>query len=395
MSQRAGSILFVVALLARLLLVATSTGSSDVVYKTVWAKLAAQHGTAHAYAKSPLLNEPPLIIAVSAGLYRYAESIGASFTDLYRLLQVLADVITAFLLIRVAHRANFPNPWLASLIYFASPAVIFISGFHCNADPLLMCLIVASITVFSARPQALIAAGLLLGAATGVKVVALLMLPLFVAVAGRRALYFLAGYALASGAIFGVPAFYGGAAVLTNTFGYQGLGNWWGFVSMVRVAAMQGLIAGETAQQIVSMHALLVRPAIVIGVGAIAFLLLRKQQSIAGLLTASSALFSLIIVLGSGFGVQYLLWPLPFVVFALRREFALAVHAIVSIFLFMIYTSWSRGFPWDFANSDAPGATTTMHVVAGWGVWLTLLAVAIAAMRVIPSVAEREESRRA
>src|SRR5687768_18454187 len=124
MSQRAAIILFVAALAARILLVATSTGSSDVVYKTVWARLAVEHGTAHAYAQSPFLNEPPLIIAISASLYRYAETIGASFTDLYRFLQILADVVIALFLMRIARRASFANPRAASLIYFASPAAI-------------------------------------------------------------------------------------------------------------------------------------------------------------------------------------------------------------------------------------------------------------------------------
>lgn len=394
MSRRTFTVLFALALMARLYFVFFTIGTSDVVYKTVWAKLAAEHGTARAYARSPYLNEPPLMIAISSALYQSTEAGGAAsadpkmsgtaFADLYRLLQVLADIVSAFLLIRIASRAGC-TPREIAIAYFASPVAVFISGFHCNADPLLICLVLASIAAISERRGMLILCGALLAAATGIKVVALLLVPLFVVTLRRRSVPFLSGYAAVFGLIFAIPALIAGPAVLRNTFGYSGVGNWWGIVSMMRGAALSGWVSMQSAARAAALYGSILRLGIVLLVALVSYALFRALRNpgeggeTRALLVACGTLFTAIIVFGSGFGVQYLLWPLPFLAFFLGWR-SVAVHAAISAFLIVIYTSWSGGFPWNYANSDARGTTTT-HVLLGWGVWAILLAVAIAGVR--------------
>ena len=55
-----------------------------------------------------------------------------------------------------------------------------------------------------------------------------------------------------------------------------------------------------------------------------------------------------------GFGVQYLVWPLPFLLFALPRKVAYTLNVTLSLFLFATYTIWAREFPWWFADAAAP-----------------------------------------
>ena len=59
---------------------------------------------------------------------------------------------------------------------------------------------------------------------------------------------------------------------------------------------------------------------------------------------------SLFLVLTPGFGIQYLVWVLPWIV-TLGTEL-LWVHSIAaSVFMLHVYTKWSGGFPWYLADS--------------------------------------------
>jgi hypothetical protein len=51
------------------------------------------------------------------------------------------------------------------------------------------------------------------------------------------------------------------------------------------------------------------------------------------------------------FGIQYLVWPLPFFLFAIPRKLAYALNIALSIFTFCTYTIWAGGFPWWFADA--------------------------------------------
>jgi len=58
----------------------------------------------------------------------------------------------------------------------------------------------------------------------------------------------------------------------------------------------------------------------------------------------------LFLVLTPGFGVQYLAWILPFC-FLFGGQATNVVYAASSVFLAVIYTYWSDGIPWYFADA--------------------------------------------
>jgi uncharacterized membrane protein YphA (DoxX/SURF4 family) len=89
----------------------------------------------------------------------------------------------------------------------------------------------------------------------------------------------------------------------------------------------------------------------------------------------------MVLFLAPGFGVQYLYWPLPFLAFALPRIAAVAVHAIISVYLFAVYTVWSQGWPWWFAeNRGSPQAVEALSK-GGLVLWLLLGVAAVVALR--------------
>jgi hypothetical protein len=337
----------------RFWLTATTFGTSDVIYKTTWAHLAERFGVANAYAHSPFMNDPPLAVAASVLLDRHA----IAFGDLFRFVQTLADLVSLACLALLAKRET-------ALAYFLSPAAIMISGFHCNSDPSMIAFVLLAALLLARGRYA--SSGAVLALATGVKVVPLLLLPVFLIAARKHAARFGAAWTAMMALLFGVPAAIGGIAVLRNTFLYKSVGNWWGVISMLHFAG-----ATNAERFFRAMNTIVVLAA----VAAITLLFARNRIT---LLAACGLVFTALLVLGAGFGVQYLLWPLAFLPFFAPRLIRFAVHASTALFLFTVYTHWSGGLPWFFANSDTPDATTTALVVFGWVVWLALAAAAAA-----------------
>ncbi|HJW96422.1 MAG TPA: glycosyltransferase family 87 protein [Thermoanaerobaculia bacterium] len=356
-------------ILARLYFVAFTVGTTDVIFKTMWGHLAAVYGVAGAYAHHPLLNHPPLSVFIFARLYDLAPAIGLEFANLLRLLQVLADIGSAACLFILGRR-------YASLFFFLSPAAIFISGFHCNTDPTMVCLILAAVVFFAKeRP---VASGIALGLATGIKILPLLIVPLFFIRTPRRWRFAIA-YALTFAAIF-APVLLRSRAAFSNIFLYRSVGNWWGPVSMLTWLHRPDLV------QLYSRINVLVLLAVV------SFAMWRfRARDVA---SAIAFVYLLVVALGAGFGVQYLLWPLAFLPFALSKRWALAVNALISFFLFVVYTAWSGELPWNFADAQRPGVTTDSLVFLGWVVWLALIAASVAsAIRSRESLPQWEPAR--
>ena len=108
---------------------------------------------------------------------------------------------------------------------------------------------------------------------------------------------------------------------------------------------------------------------------AIAVVYLRKRQASLTCMIGSSILVFL--VLTPGFGVQYLAWILPFC-FIFGGHIMSAVYATTSVFVGIIYTYWSGGIPWYFADAlrERSGSQIVMYFAA-----LCWLVLAISAVR--------------
>jgi len=82
--------------------------------------------------------------------------------------------------------------------------------------------------------------------------------------------------------------------------------------------------------------------------------------------------FLTFLVCPPGFGVQYLNWLVgPGVFLATVGLFLYTV--IASTFLFRVYTFWSGGFPWFFANPDVKGQWVGIDRTFDMILWLLLV----------------------
>jgi len=353
---------------ARILQTATSLGSFDALLWYRWVELIDRVGILHSYLYSAYMNHPPLALLVAQVTNRIGVACGLELSDSFRYLQAAADVVTTLVLLRIARRLGVAHATEHALMFFLSPAVIFISAFHCNSDPLMMMFVaIAVAAVLEERPAL---AGLALAAGIGIKILPLLVAPLLLlACRGRAArIRFAAVAAAATLAIFLPGLVYAGPQFVRQVFGYSGMPTGWGF-----------RIAGEHLRRLTGWDGLvtLTRYAGIVTVIAVAALWVlearRTGSTTAPRLPALVAVtYLLVLFLAPGFGVQYLFWPLPFLAFALDRRLALLLHGIAAIFTFALYTSWAHGWPWWFAEGHPTPADLRMVSAIGLVLWIAI-----------------------
>lgn len=361
----------IVGSLLRALQIATSIGSVDVVFWMRHVNAVETYGSLRAYLASTFVNHPPFGLEVARWTFRAGSLAGLEFHDSFRIVQSLADLGTALALWRLAPAAGRSGVWTA-LLFYLSPAAIFVSAFHCNSDPLMVFfLVLAILLVVRERP---VAAGLALAAAVGIKIIALAAAPLLLlAWRSRRGRWTFLAVALTTGLVIFLPAFIqSGPVMLRNIFGYTGWKGGWGIplVSSLLSFVAPGRIPDPTA---------LLLPALIVAVAALwvseGWWVQRHGLDLSRLPRTTGVAYLLILFLATGFMPYYLIWFLPFLAFTSGRAAALTLHALVSTYLFALYTSWSREWPWVYAEGG-PNATPPSVGLFGLVVWL---AVGIAA----------------
>jgi hypothetical protein len=90
------------------------------------------------------------------------------------------------------------------------------------------------------------------------------------------------------------------------------------------------------------------------------------------LLEAIGWAFLVFLILTPGFGLQYLSWLVGPGLFLGVVGFGLYTVA-ASVFLFRVYTYWSGGFPWYFANSQVRGQWWGVDQTLDMALWWLLV----------------------
>jgi Glycosyltransferase family 87 len=372
--------LLAAALAIRLLFILTTFGSTDALLFMIWTHLAEREGISHAYHLVRMLNHPPLSMAIAIGADRVGTRLGLEFPDIFRLLQVAADVGSAALVYALAGRVNPEKAREYTLFFFASPAAIFLSGFHCNSDPTMIALLLAAVW-YASRSSA--GSGALLGASAGIKIVPLPLAPFFlIAMTWRQRVLFAAAAAAVLGAIFLPAVHYGGFTILQNIFGYSGSGAQWGFCGVGYLVAYLSQAASKTGWAWMFLYSHYGRNVALLAIIALWIYYWRRPKPLVVMIGVALLAMNFF---GPGFGVQYLVWPLPFLMFALPRRLAYALNAALSIFTFSVYTIWAREFPWWFADAAAPNPYRPLVAMLALPLWVLYGVAIVVALRRQPA----------
>lgn len=245
-----------------------------------------------------------------------------------------------------------------------SPISILVSGFHANTDPIVLAFVVAS--VFLAERSRPAWAGIALGIAAGLKLVALLFAPavlLWLPSARDRGRWLFAG--AAAWIAIGLPYLAEQPALIIKTMlGYESAAGLWGFGLVPTLLAAPGGNALRIYAAAAKWTAL----------AAAAWLpLWLRSRSVRAPLFAQCGWISLVFLfLSPGFGLQYLAWTIPWIVL-LKPGCIAAYQGVAGVFLVAVYVG--AGAPGGTADLLTPSNFPVL-ILMGLICWITIGAVA-------------------
>ena len=345
------------ALVAKLWIAATTIGTTDVYLFGVFGEVVGRDGLAGAYEKFAIFNHTPLVGEWVAWLVSSCGPKPENYALALRVPGIVADFLSVLVLLRLRQKTGRPPLW-ALVLFALSPVSLMVSGYHGNVDPVLaLLLLVAAWMCVEKKP---LLCGVALGLACQIKVVPLLVAPVFAAYWWQRKMFVRFALAACAVTLAGwAPALISAPqAFCRNVLGYAGYWGIWGWSYALRASGMEmfqkvGMIEMHAVQKI----AMAASKYLVIGT-TLWLAWRRRKEDIFCTLTAVWAVF---FVCAVGVAPQYFVWLAPFVLMASARWFA-ALTGAGAIFLFAFYNTISGGLPWH------RGISTNDHI-AMWGPW--------------------------
>ena len=355
----------------KLWLALTTFGTNDVKYWNTFMDYIVAHGSVTIYRDIWYYNHPPLMSGLLWLLKPLVRHAPHGFPFLIRLPAIGADVVSVIVTYRLVRFAwNARRALVCAIGVALSPILVMVSGFHGNTDPLFMCLVLLAADRLVIGRSALVA-GILLGLAINVKLVPLIVVPVFffyLPTLAAKARFVLA-LVLVVSAGFGYHVLVAYPFMKKNVFDYAGLKGIWGITELCA--------AGYPA--ILSLHgAAVLKKLIALFITARALMLAwpgRTPDSPAAarrFLGSVGWAFLIFLLLTPGFGVQYLAW-LAIAGFLCEPIGAIGFNLLGGAFMFSIYHYWNRGFPWNFADSDTVGAWRAPQALLGRVAWIYLV----------------------
>jgi Dolichyl-phosphate-mannose-protein mannosyltransferase len=369
------SIAVVVAAFA-LAIAANTRGTVDVYIFRGFAAVIRHVGPVDIYGQhitGPPYNHPPLTGWLLV-LINHLTDNGAGFAFLIRAPAILADIVTSVLVFELVRvRRPLTEATVAGVMVACSPALIIISGFHGNTDPIFVTFTLLSFYLLVNKRSGVLA-GISFAAAISTKLVPVVALPLLVLVAARsgrrRLIAFAAGSAALLVPTWGPVLIRHFASFMHNVVEYGGYGNHprWGLPEFAYAAGVSqhwmNLLLGPG------------RFAILLACAGVPLLIAWRRP------TATTAAFGLTLVmfllLSTATATQYLVWAVA--AGFLINVWAAAVYNIAaSILLTIVYDRWNNALPWGWDRTRSSPFTHSEIIIAGI-VWMTLAAVAIAGL---------------
>jgi hypothetical protein len=346
-------IIALLAMAAKLYCASTTYGTVDVVFFYRFAQNIAHEGVVNNYLHDPMFNHPPLLGNYLGFIYELAggsstgRASGQRFALYQRLPGIVADFIVVLALLWVRRRTGRP-PWWAIAVLAASPVSFMVSGYHGNFDPLIPLGLV--FTVLACIQGRALLAGVLLAVACQVKIIPLIMSPVLFFFwwhrSKERAVTFTVANALTLLLCWSAPLLAMPGLFARQVLVYSSVWGWWGITYLFNISGIPGLKGMVSLTPLSPAQTIVVeilKLLIVVGVLVVAW---RRRQSSAGdLLGTMGLVWALFFTFSPGFGVQYLVWVSPFLLYYSARWF-MAFTATASVALFIFYNSISNGIPW-------------------------------------------------
>ncbi len=356
----------------RCVIAARSVGSNDAELWKLFAFHIAEHGVADAYRESIVFNHPPLMGWISWLSLELAQLMQRRFIYVFKALTILSEVGCAWLLWSRWREQSQLKAARVLAVFSLSLIAILLSSYHGNTDCLFATLCLASACAL--QRERWLWAGLALGAAINVKVVPLMLIPVFAGLlpSWRAAQRFGAGLALC--ALPFLPALWQAREdFVRNVLGYNSIHFQWGIPLLIESTqeTLPGLASWLGEHYVPNARYVILGFMLLIGG------LLRRQRTL-NAYEAGALGLSVFLVLVPGFGVQYLVWPLPLLLAAHPRT-ALKYSLYGGTFALLVYyLFWTGTDAWFSAfSSGFPMPAPFLGVLA----WVTLIGYCVSGFR--------------
>lgn len=343
----------VVALIGKLLIAWATFGTNDVASFYQFGKLLAQHGLEWTYLSSVAFNHPPLVGAFIQQIYDWdhiasLHENGITFPFLLRLPGIISDFIVVLILLSVSRPLRLPT-W-SLLVLALSPVSLMISGFHGNTDPVMvMFLVLAAFMCLREQP---ILCGLFLALSCQIKIIPLLLVPVFLFywLHRRRTIAFLFPFAASMILLWIQPLVEFPAIFIHRVLFYGSFWGLWGITYWLRMTGVSdfGPVTYYNFLPLQQVVVTVLKLAIVAAVLAIAWR--RRKLDAHGLFASLGWTWVTFFIFSPGVCAQYMVWLMPFVL-VLSPGFFASLTAASSLFLFFFYNTIAGGFPWYLAIS--------------------------------------------
>lgn len=374
-----------VALVLKLIIASSTLGTNDVESFYHFGRTLSQHGLLWTYTNEQLnplvtheglqwmeshktaFNHPPIVAYYLRLIYRldhlpWFEQNKIGFPLLLRLPGILADLVVVLLLARWQTRLRLPS-WL--LIAFAlSPVSLMVSGYHGNTDPVMvMFLVIAALMCVREAP---VLCGLALALSCQIKIIPLLLFPIFAFFWFARAnsLRFDLTFAVTALLLCMEPLLRFPSVLVKNVLSYSSFWGSWGITYLLQ-------LTGRPEFSVTTFHSLpaaevIVMTALKLFIIASVLVIAWRRRHLPGdgLFRTIGIAWIVFFVFSPAIAPQYMVWIAPFVLVS-SPWIGAAVMLTSSLFLFCFYNVTSNGLPWYIAISTP----TTNITVLPWSLW--------------------------
>ena len=359
------------AFIFKIFLALTTYGTNDVYAWERFARWSALFGS-RLYTIDAAFNHPPSMIHVLAAMTWLAKTTGIAFPFWLRLPAIVADTASLWVVVRIfADRLDESNVRWGLLLLALSPALILVSGFHGNTDPVIMFFVLLAVWFTQREGRSDWQSGAAFGAAICIKILPVIVLPvLFFCRPGlRRKAIFVAAAAAVVIVCWSPYLFRDPAGIVNQVFGYQSIYGHWGLSWLVCQFPWFRDSWHDAFQRYGSWVAL--------AVIAVSAVIVNRSQTKPTVYTQVGAALFFFLAVCSGFGVQYLVWLVPWTV-------GISIVPVVffslgsGAFLFLVYNWWAGGFPWFLADSNYVGDFTPHLNYFLTLCWISVIILALA-----------------
>lgn len=332
------AVVFAAAL--RIAINALSIGSEDARLWREFAQSIADVGVIQTYYARADFNHPPLMALHGWLSLEISQLFQLRFAAVFKAPIIASDAFAAWLLWRIWSQAGSATAARVVAAFGFNLVSISVGAYHCNTDCLLANLSLASAYALSRGHWRW--AGLLLGAAINVKLVPLMLIPVFaLALPSRRALLEF-GLALVLCALpFAPVAIFAWSPLVKNVVGYSSIPFQWGAVHFML----------ETRKTLPTISAWLRDSYMpnarffILGLMFVIGLAQRRFRTLNIFELGALALSTMMVFL-PGFGIQYLAWPIG-LLFAASYGWANCYALTGGAFAVLVYyLFWTGTRPW-------------------------------------------------